>query len=218
MNSACQVSLFSTISLSLKCLEDPKGLTNWVVCKGKSLASSQRTPTNLGMSLSGWSWSLSQLVGQPGYSGPLLHQGWKGVYAEKVGEHTDDLLATHPHQIYQVGGDVIRTWPTARPEDRVGQARMRYYITCLSEGMKSYVAMPVNCDKVWGRLHRKMIKTGSLPEPGDWGIPERTLVQTLNPQKGGHTGHVCYHPGYSLISERKLQNLESGPKPHCQPW
>lgn len=69
------------------------------------------------------------------------------MYTEKVGEHTDDLLATHTHQIYQVGGDVIPEHdPHPDYEDRVGQAMMRYHITCLSEGMKSYVAKPVNYD------------------------------------------------------------------------
>ena len=69
------------------------------------------------------------------------------MYTEKVGEHSDDLLATHTHQIYQVGGDVIPEHdPHPDYEDRVGQAMMRYHITCLSEGMKSYVAKPVNYD------------------------------------------------------------------------
>ena len=69
------------------------------------------------------------------------------MYTEKVGEHTDDLLATHTHKIYQVGGDVIPEHdPHPDYEDRVGQAMMRYHITCLSEGMKSYVAKPVNYD------------------------------------------------------------------------
>ena len=68
----------------------------------------------------------------------------------KAREHADGLLATSPyHQIYQVGGDAI---PDHDPhwdcEDRLGQARMRHYITCLSEGMKRCMVKPVNYDKV----------------------------------------------------------------------
>ena len=51
------------------------------------------------------------------------------------------------NNLYQVGGDVIPEHdPHPDYEDRVGQAMMRYHITCLSEGMKSYVAKPVNYD------------------------------------------------------------------------
>lgn len=58
--------------------------------------------------------------------------------------------ATDPrHQIYQVGGDAI---PEHDPhwdyEDRIGQAWMSYYITCLSERMKKFVVKPVNYDKI----------------------------------------------------------------------
>ena len=52
------------------------------------------------------------------------------MYIEKVGEHTDDLLATHPQQIYQVVGDAIPEHdPHPDYEDHVGQARMRYYLS-----------------------------------------------------------------------------------------
>ena len=68
----------------------------------------------------------------------------------KAREHADGLLATNPHhQIYQVDGDAV---PEHDPhwdyEYRVGQARMRHYITRLSEGMKRCMVMPVNYDKV----------------------------------------------------------------------
>ena len=68
----------------------------------------------------------------------------------KSREHADGLLATNPHhQIYQVDGDAV---PEHDPhwdyEYHVGQARMRHYITRLSEGMKRCMVMPVNYDKV----------------------------------------------------------------------
>ena len=47
------------------------------------------------------------------------------------------------------------------------------------------------------RLHRKKVKTSSLPEPGDRGIQQ---VHQYRPQvrKREHTiGHAFYHPGYS---------------------
>ena len=42
--------------------------------------------------------------------------------------NTHPLLATHPHQIHQVGGDAIPEHdPNRDCEDRVGQARIRHY-------------------------------------------------------------------------------------------
>ena len=53
------------------------------------------------------------------------------------------------HQIYQVGGDATPEHDPHRDyEDRIGQARMRHYITCLSEGMKKFMVKPVNYDKI----------------------------------------------------------------------
>ena len=33
-------------------------------------------------------------------------------------------------------------------EDHIGQARMRHYITCLSEGMEKFMVKPVNYDQI----------------------------------------------------------------------
>ena len=68
----------------------------------------------------------------------------------KAREHTDGQLATNPHgQIYQVGGTQSQNMThTGTMKDRVGQTRMRHYITCLSERMKRCMVKPVNYDKV----------------------------------------------------------------------
>ena len=68
----------------------------------------------------------------------------------KAREHGDGLLATSlHHHIYQVGENTI---PEHDPhwdyEDRLGQGRMRHYITCLSERMKRCRVKPVNYDKI----------------------------------------------------------------------
>ena len=67
----------------------------------------------------------------------------------KAREHTDGLLTTNPHQIHQAGGDAIPEHdPHWNHEDCVVQAWMRFYITCLSEGMKTCMVKLVNYDKV----------------------------------------------------------------------
>ena len=44
------------------------------------------------------------------------------------------------HQIYQVGGDASPEHDSHWDyEDRIGQARVRHRITCLSEGMKKFM-------------------------------------------------------------------------------
>ena len=72
------------------------------------------------------------------------------MYTEK-GQETCRWPTGHQshHQIYQVGGDAIPEHDSHWDyEDRVGQARMRHYNTCLSEGMKRCMVKPVNYDKV----------------------------------------------------------------------
>ena len=68
----------------------------------------------------------------------------------KSREHIVGLLANNPHHyIYQVGGDAIPEHdPYGDYEDRLGQARIRQYITCLSEGMKRCMVKLINSDKV----------------------------------------------------------------------
>ena len=76
---------------------------------------------------------------------------------EKAREIADGLLATNPHhQLHQVeegcrGGRGYVTPehdPQSNYDNRVGQARMRHYITCLSEGMKRSMVKPVDYGKV----------------------------------------------------------------------
>ena len=56
-------------------------------------------------------------------------------------ELANGLLAINLHyQIYQVGGDASPEHDSHWDyEDRIGQARVRHRITCLSEGMKKFM-------------------------------------------------------------------------------
>ena len=68
----------------------------------------------------------------------------------KARDRVDGLLATNSHnEICQVDGDAIpEDDPQGDYEDHVGQARIRQYITCLSEGMKRCMVKLINSDKV----------------------------------------------------------------------
>lgn len=103
------------------------------------MASSQRTLTNLGMNLSAEG-TLSHLAGYHNYSGPLLHSDEKAIYSRKAREYTEKSTG-HPSTLPNSSGGSDATpehGPHGDYEDRVSQARMRHYITCLPEEMKRY--------------------------------------------------------------------------------
>ena len=98
----------------------------------------------------------------------------------------------------------------------VGQARIRQYITCLSEGMKMCMVKLINSDKVWG------IKQEKDENQSSWARWEkhsrRTPIQTQSPQKGRTYWPWILSPRLLLTSRYNYKSFRLGPKSHCQPW
>ena len=91
-----------------------------------------------------------------------------------------------------MGGDATPEHDPHRDyEDHIGQARMRHYITCLSEGMKKFMVKPVNYDKI---LKVTQERDENLIVFLNW-VTEAFRKASVHRREDG-IGHAFYHPGY----------------------
>ncbi|XP_049759430.1 uncharacterized protein LOC126086793 [Elephas maximus indicus] len=131
----------------------------------------------------------------------------------KARQHADSFSPINPrHDILRLGNEAVpRTDPQWNYQDQLDQERMKYFITCVVEGMQKCIYKPVNYSKI-GEV------TQGKDENPDAFLSRLTENFKKFTNKDTEAPETALLLGYHFITQsapdirRKLQKLKGGPQ------